>query len=104
MRVATDHYYRPVSESQVPASLSSEVIKMASGPITNSEPSTGVLRVKKPGIRQYNRRGGCPPLDVDFKAVCDAVLRCLPGRVVGWCLASQSVPDRSATRLNTLLR
>ena len=28
----------------------------------------------KPGIRQYNHRGGRPPLEVDFKAVCDAVL------------------------------
>ena len=28
----------------------------------------------KPGIRKYNRRGGRPPLDVDFVAVCDAVL------------------------------
>ena len=27
----------------------------------------------KPGIRRYNQQGGRPPLDVDFKAVCDAV-------------------------------
>ncbi len=27
----------------------------------------------KPGGRRYNRRGGRPPLTVDFKAVCDAV-------------------------------
>ena len=26
-----------------------------------------------PPTRQYNRLGGRPPLDVDFKAVCDAV-------------------------------
>ena len=26
-----------------------------------------------PGKRKYNRRGGLPGLDVDFKAVCDAV-------------------------------
>ena len=26
------------------------------------------------GQRQYNRRAGCPALDVDFSAVCDAVL------------------------------
>ena len=28
----------------------------------------------KLGIPQYNHRGGRPPLDVDFRAVCDAVL------------------------------
>ena len=28
----------------------------------------------EPGVREYNRRGGRPSLDVDFKAVCDAVL------------------------------
>ena len=27
----------------------------------------------KPAVRQYNRRGGRPGLNVDFKAVCDAV-------------------------------
>jgi len=30
---------------------------------------------KIPGHRQYNRLGGRPGLDVDFEAVCDAVLR-----------------------------
>ena len=39
-------------------------------------PGSGCIDVvvERPGIRRYNRRGGRPPLDVDFKAVCDAVL------------------------------
>jgi len=57
MSTSTDRcHYREVPESQVPASLSSEVVNMATGPITNLEPSTDVLRIKKPGIRRYNRR------------------------------------------------
>ena len=80
MSTSTDRCHcRQIPESQVPASLSSEVVNMATGPITNLEPSTGVLEVKNPGIRQYNRRGGRPPLDVDFKAVCDAVERAWKG-------------------------
>ena len=80
MSAETDRcHYRQVPESQVPASLSSEVVNMATGPITNLEPSTDVLSVRKPGIRQYNRRGGRPGLNVDFKAVCDAVERAWKG-------------------------
>ena len=33
----------------------------------------------KPGIRQYNHRGGRPPLKADFKTVCDAVLEAWNG-------------------------
>ena len=32
-----------------------------------------------PGGRRYNRRGGRPGLNVDFNAVCDAVLKALNG-------------------------
>ena len=32
-----------------------------------------------PGRRGYNRRGGRPGLDVDFKTVCDAVLEAKSG-------------------------
>ena len=35
--------------------------------------------VQKPGGRKYNRRGGRPGLNVDFKAVCDAVTRARNG-------------------------
>ena len=33
----------------------------------------------KPRIRHYNQRGGRPALDVDFVAVCDAVLEAWNG-------------------------
>ena len=39
------------------------------------QPETGNSRAKV----GYNRRGGRPPLDVDFKAVCDAVQRAWSG-------------------------
>ena len=32
-----------------------------------------------PASRKYNRRGGRPGLNVDFKAVCDAVIRARNG-------------------------
>ncbi len=32
-----------------------------------------------PSVRQYNQRGGRPPLDVDFKAVCNAVQGAIQG-------------------------
>ena len=35
--------------------------------------------IKIPGSRQYNRVGGRPGLNVDFKAVCDAVLTARSG-------------------------
>ena len=35
--------------------------------------------IKIPGKTTYNRRGGRPGLDVDFKAVCDAVQRACQG-------------------------
>ena len=39
-----------------------------------------VILAETPGIRQDNQRvGGHPPLDVDFKAVCDAVSRARNG-------------------------
>ena len=33
-----------------------------------------IVLAETPGTRQYNQRGGRPGLDVDFVAVCDAVL------------------------------
>ena len=33
----------------------------------------------EPASRKYNRQGGRPGLDVDFKAVCDAVLAAWSG-------------------------
>jgi len=36
---------------------------------------------KIPGQRRYNRLGGRPRLSVDFKAVCDAVLKARNGSV-----------------------
>ena len=35
---------------------------------------TRAMSAEKPGTRIYNRRGGRPGLNVDFTAVCDAVL------------------------------
>jgi hypothetical protein len=75
MSTSTDrYYYRQPPKSQDPAPLRREVVNMVTGPITNSAPSTGGFKVEKPGIRHYNRRGGRPGLDIDFEAVCDAVL------------------------------
>ena len=33
----------------------------------------------EPGVRKYNRHGGRPGLNVDLKAVCDAVLKAFNG-------------------------
>ena len=32
-----------------------------------------IIHHRKPPTREYNRRGGRPGLNVDFRAVCDAV-------------------------------
>ena len=40
---------------------------------------TDIVESKIPGQRQYNRLGGRPGLNVDFKAVCDAILRARNG-------------------------